>query len=537
MKQIFTLFILLTLGCCWAANAQRFMPIPNDPSNPVDIVPFIEDDTLADGSHDMNTIYQLENGGVYLFQSRLVNEGWPLRIHATDTSNTALKPFLVRSPDDDGVFRGEMRPEGDFEMINLWVTWGAQTGNANHQWGRLRASADSIRMFVKDCIFEKDRGGMPQIRANGVKLYYENNIVRSAGNRRVQQGNGRGVDARNFAMDTVVVKNTVFHNLQDRVFRSLGATAPHNYIEFDHVTVFNQHGRHGTFSLGFGAKTVKITNSILSNPMMLGMSPIYNEEQTHLDKDNKFVFAIDGEGRVDSLSTSFTFDNNNIFWTQDVLDFYASNDTVSQVGIFSSEIANALGAGADTTYFSEVLEFNNVPLSILPYVQDVYADPASTEMFDFIVEPSNSADVDTSFIGYENLYDFTQFDIGYSEESTSFTAASDGGAVGARFGDFGAPQIPTGIRDEIIQTVLVYPNPSTDRATFRYHLKRTEEIALVLTDLNGRDIAMLDQGVKSAGSHEVTVNLGQYLTNNGIYLARFKSSDQQKVMRLVYIKR
>ncbi|MFT5641416.1 MAG: hypothetical protein ACI9A7_001520 [Cyclobacteriaceae bacterium] len=538
MKQLFTTMMLGALLFGGAVNAQRIVDIPNQPSDPVDIVPFVENDTLADGSHDLNTIYQLENGGVYLFQSRLSNPGWPLRLHAKDLENTALKPFILRFPNDDGSFPGNIRPEGDVELVNLWMTWGEGAPGANHSWGIFRVSADSLRISIKDCIMEKDRGGIPQLRANGTKIFIENTIFRSLGNRKILQGNGRGVDGRNFWIDSLVVKNSVFHNLQDRVFRSQGATIPHNYIEYDQNTIFNQMGRHGAFQFGFGAKTVKITNNIIENPTMFGMTPVFNDEQFQVDNDNKFVFTIDGDqNRVDSIGTTFTFDNNNIYWTKDVLDYYATNDTVSQIGIFSQEVARKIGAGIDTAYFSEVLEFSNVPVRLTPYLIDAYADPASTEMFDLIVEPNSAADAFPDVFGdYENLYDFQSFDIGYSTESASFTAATDGGSIGARFGNFGLPVDDVlSMNDGLIETILVYPNPSQGAITFRYQLERMEEVSMTLIDINGREITVLDSGMKASGSHEVQVDLSKYISDYGVYFATFKSSSKSQTMRLVYI--
>ena len=76
-------------------------------------------------------------------------------------------------------------------------------------------------------------------------------------NRFILEGNGRGIDARNFAFDSLVVRHTVIHNIIDRVFRSQGGTEPHNYIEFDHCTVFNHAGRPWLVSIRKGLDSPK----------------------------------------------------------------------------------------------------------------------------------------------------------------------------------------------------------------------------------------------------------------------------------------
>jgi hypothetical protein len=536
MKQLFTIVILA--GLMLSADllqAQRLFEVPNTPSDPADLYAIIMGDTINGGRVDENTIYQLENGGVYIISNRIVNAGWPLQIHAKDLENTALKPYVTRVPTSAGAWRDVARLEGDLSFKNLWVVFGETGPGQNHDWGRLRTIADGIRLEFIDCVLEKDRGGIPQVRSNNNKLFYENCIIRSLGNRAVWQGNGRATDAREFQIDSLVVKNCVIHNLQDRVFRSLGASGKHNYIEYDHNTVFNQFGRHGMFSFGYGANTIKVTNNIFADPIMFGTTPFTADEQTQTDNTKHFVFTIDAN--KDTIKTNFTFDNNNMFWTPEVLAYYSSNDSVSRVDLYSEAILSKIGgqAVADTTYFTEVLEFNSVPTHALQYVKDAYADPASTEMWDYIVEPSNRAGVE----GWpqENLFDFSTLDMGYDIESASYTAATDGGAIGARFGNFGLPPAPLTTKQALVETFLVYPNPTAEIATFRYHLTKNDNMAITITDIHGKEISVVDSGYRSAGSYEIKVEMGKYISDFGVYFVQFKSSDKSQVMRLVYLNR
>jgi len=174
---------------------------------------------------------------------------------------------------------------------------------------------DDTRVIADHCIFEKDRGGFFQLRGNNIKLYITNCILRNGGNRRILQGNGRGVDARNTTLDTLVMRNTIVHNIQDRFFRSQGAMDPHNYIEIDNCTSFNTVGRHGFIQLGRVLKA-KITNNLFIDPIMLGSSPIYTDEQTQPDGDLHKVITLDTlyDG------TDLTISNNNVFWNADVTE-------------------------------------------------------------------------------------------------------------------------------------------------------------------------------------------------------------------------
>ncbi|MEL6851579.1 MAG: hypothetical protein AAFP92_23860, partial [Bacteroidota bacterium] len=243
------LSLLLLLGLALPLSAQRVVDIAasTDPANPTDIFPLIMGDTTSTGAReDSNTIYTLENGQVYITTGRIVNsKGWKLHIEAKDLDNTDLKPVLSRIPNASGSYPDIMRPEGDVVLKNIWIIAGEKGPLEQHDWGKIRLSGANTRVIVSDCIIEKDRGGFLQFRADGIKCYVTNCILRNGGNRMLIQGNGRGIDAREFSLDTLIMKNTVVHNLIDRFFRSQAGKTPHNYIEIDHCTGFNIAGRHG----------------------------------------------------------------------------------------------------------------------------------------------------------------------------------------------------------------------------------------------------------------------------------------------------
>jgi len=483
-----------------------------DPANPADIFPVIMGDTLSNGLRtELNTIYVLENGQFYITSGRIVNRGWPLVIQAEDVSDLTNKPVISRIPNDSGAYPDIMRPEGNVTLLNLWIISGEKGPLEQHDWGKIRLSADDMRMIVEDCIIEKDRGGFLQVRANNTKIYVRRSILRNGGNRRILQGNGRGIDARNFKLDTLVVENSVIHNIQDRVFRSQGGTEPHNYIKFDHNTIFNVAGRHGAFQFG-KANEVIITNNLIKDPIMLGTSPIYTDEQTQPDNEAHKVFTID---EIND-NTSFTFAANNIFWTQEVIDFYNSIDTVAQPAIYSQLIAEQLGADTATSYIQEVLELNNVPGSILQYAIDLYANPAADDMFDFIVEDASRAG--TAFDnGY--LFDFAAFDACYDAAAQSTTAGTDGNPIGAYLLCSGGSGPVLGIGDEPEFTAMVYPNPSSGKINFS--LAETNFAEVIIYNSIGQKVDSIKNKLNAA---EVSWN--NPTNSTGIHFYRIFSKDK-----------
>jgi hypothetical protein len=386
-----------------------------------------------------------------------------------------------------------MRPEGNVTIKNLWIIAGEKGPLENHDWGKIRYMGSDTRIIADHCIIEKDRGGFFQIRGNNVKLYITNCILRNGGNRRVLQGNGRGVDARNTSLDTLVMRNTIVHNIQDRFFRSQGAMAPHNYIEIDHCTSFNTAGRHGFIQLG-RVTTAKITNNLFVNPIMLGSSPVYTDEQTQPDGDLHKVITLD------TLydNTALTISNNNIFWTEDVTDYWASNDTVSAPEVLSDLVLDNLGSAASDAFYQEVVDLNSVPGTILQYVEDLYADPAATDMFDFIVEDESLAGTP---LDSGNLFDFSGFDPCYGEDTQSATAGTDGGAVGAV--SF-CPELMTSIFDVDVNHALdlqVFPNPTDSELNITFELREASQVNIAILNINGKVVQQLQQGRLLAGQH------------------------------------
>ncbi|MEY4047413.1 MAG: hypothetical protein RL284_964, partial [Bacteroidota bacterium] len=425
-KTVPILFLLAFTLCSVSIFAQRIVVIDpsTDLTKPKDIYPVIMGDTLAGGVRkDVNTIYKLKNGSVYVLSAPLVNKSnWTLHIEATDLANVKEKPYLTRIPNASGAYPNYILSEGNLTLKNLWMVTGERGPAQEHDNAKFIISGANTRVIIDNCIIEKDRGGLVRLGANNTKVYVTNCQLRNGGNRKIFQGNGRAVDARNFYFDTLIVTNTLMHNLVDRVFRSMGATARHNYIEFDQNTVFNIGGRHGSFQFG-KVKEVKFTNNLLINPLMMGTVKSQLDEQTQPDKEAKKIFTID----TLYSDAKFTFASNNIFFTEDVLNIFNANDTVDRPAVYSKLLLDKLGSSAASTYFEEPLKLNNVPMNITQFIIDIYKDITSKNMFDYIVE-------DIVYKGtpwdFGNLFDFTKLDPCFPSTTKSAKASTTGGPIG-----------------------------------------------------------------------------------------------------------
>ena len=76
-----------------------------------------------------------------------------------------------------------------------------------------------------------------------------------------------------------------------------------------------------------------------------------------------------------------------------------------------------------------------------------------------------------------------------------------------------------------------FPNPFNPSTTLSYNLPAASEVELTVFDVNGRQIKMLEKGMRSAGNHEVRwegKDDNQNPVPSGIYMARLRCKSEGK---------
>ena len=71
-----------------------------------------------------------------------------------------------------------------------------------------------------------------------------------------------------------------------------------------------------------------------------------------------------------------------------------------------------------------------------------------------------------------------------------------------------------------------YPNPFNPSSTISYSLAEKSEVRLLLADALGREIGLLDQGLREAGAHEVTIDGTVLKLSSGVYFYRLEATGQ-----------
>jgi hypothetical protein len=83
-------------------------------------------------------------------------------------------------------------------------------------------------------------------------------------------------------------------------------------------------------------------------------------------------------------------------------------------------------------------------------------------------------------------------------------------------------------------SLSVYPNPGNAEFRISYTLPRATDVELRIFDVNGREIAMLANEMKSAGEHVQTWNAGDVAS--GIYFVTLKSDAATRTEKIVLVK-
>ena len=317
-------------------------------------------------------------------------------------------------------------------------------------------------------------------------------------------------DTRGNETDTVIIRHCTIYLISDRVFRNLGGEV--KYFEFDHNTVINTQGRNGSFSLG-KTHNIKITNNLMMNPLYMGNHP-GTEEQTHPDNENFYVLAMDT-----AYSGLLEIHHNNITFTQEVKDYYATNDSVSEPAVLEPLIASTMGEAASEAFFTEEIAFTNVPPFPMDYLVSIFANPLAG------FHPDN---FDTS-VGMPNI------DASYPTTSQSFTGDEDGKPLGSHM--WWDPSELNGISKNKSMNgleVCVYPNPATETLHVAYTLDSPASVNISVYDLQGRMIMTQFEGFKSAGLQRCTISLSSL--TSGVYFLHVQSDMQGLSVQQLIVK-
>jgi hypothetical protein len=78
------------------------------------------------------------------------------------------------------------------------------------------------------------------------------------------------------------------------------------------------------------------------------------------------------------------------------------------------------------------------------------------------------------------------------------------------------------------------PNPATDVAYVNYALGANAEVTLMVTDINGKVVANLNQGTKEMGTYNYPLTVSEF--NSGVYFVTLKAGQFSSTKKLMVTK-
>jgi len=81
-----------------------------------------------------------------------------------------------------------------------------------------------------------------------------------------------------------------------------------------------------------------------------------------------------------------------------------------------------------------------------------------------------------------------------------------------------------------------YPNPFNSETIIKFDIPKSENIEIKMYDMLGREVAVLLNEYKNAGSYKINFNSNLYNLTSGIYFYVLKAGNYSNTKKLVYIK-
>jgi hypothetical protein len=79
-----------------------------------------------------------------------------------------------------------------------------------------------------------------------------------------------------------------------------------------------------------------------------------------------------------------------------------------------------------------------------------------------------------------------------------------------------------------------YPNPFNDKINVSYLLSIPVNVNLRVFDIQGRELAVISQGLRNAGKHDLTWNAGDF--KSGLYLIKLEAGDQTAIRKVLLLR-
>ncbi|MBN2520789.1 MAG: CotH kinase family protein, partial [Bacteroidales bacterium] len=187
----------------------------------------------------------------------------------------------------------------------------------------------------------------------------------------------------------------------------------------------------------------------------------------------------------------------------------------------------------------------NVFRQFFPQVESIIGD--------FSFGLSNNGDTVRLFDSNNNLVDFVAYDVdlpwpllangtGASIELINPILDNNIGENWTNSENYGTPghsNDPSLSINEIITQKIeykIYPNPFSQSTTISFYLKERNYVKIVLYNIQGKLINILDEGVYETGNYSIPLKVDENSIKPGIYLIKLQIGDQVSTSKVIYDK-
>ena len=467
----------------------------------------IDGDTTSTGERtDLNTIYVLESGGIYLLNGSIENNGYPVHIEAAEGATE--RPKLIPGVPTGGESSRPFRPKGNVTVKGLYITGEDELGGLTTRM--FRVSEENLTIIIDNCQIDKDGQSAFRLDDDGTKIFMMNSIISNIG-LPLNPNNGRGIDDRGNDIDSLVMIGNTFYNITSRVLRDGGGLI--NYANIRNNTFMNI----GQFVMSFGEVIeAKFVNNLVMNGAFYGRNT--NEvEGNSLASANAQWLQFDPLGSdLDSLGFVQNIDirNNNFYLDPALVAEYP--DSVEVVPVLDSlALAIIETNGTAESNIEEAIAFTNGPATETNMVSVIWTDLENTPNWDNTNEP----------------YDFS-----YPTSAASYTHSTTGQPLGAlNWFDMvvGVDELISGTIAQEFALNNNYPNPFNPTTKIRFNIPNDERVELNVFNILGQQVASIVNDKLSAGEHSFDFN-ADFLPS-GLYIYQLKAgnfSESKKMMLL-----
>lgn len=499
---------------------------------------YIEDTILNDGGKNPDRVYILKRGGNYYLSAKIQNQGWILRIKAEDGSGP--KPVIYCSPKSSTV------PKPMFEALDdIYMTDIAIVGYPEYNPVRFSMMTNNIINVNTDkgiivsvdyCIFSSTTNAHIQTTRAARIVKVTNSIFTNVGSIALNNfGNGRGIDLRNVSCDSLIVVNNTFINLQDRAVRhyvtsnETGFRAIEHFI-FDHNTVTNSMGCHGTIFLSYIGKSSVITNNLFVDNMALGSDTDAVRQKTYFESHGEL-----NEFGKPSFPMIYSFPNDTTNWTVKN-NYYAVTpalkawyDSVSSIepgfkGLpspLTQHINKKLGADSLNAFIKDTITDNffakntNTPIAMADWYRKPVSEGGAGKQK---IRDGFSSATDLDRRTWSFFAD--TLNLSYSKTSQAYSGSINGMPVGSLtwWNSLVGVEETNNYPPGNFKLEQNYPNPFNPKTVITYAVPQDSAVKLEVFDVLGRNIATLIDTEIKAGKYSIDFD-GSKLSS-GIYIYR-----------------